>query len=237
MNEFYLSTEFAVVDSKEPLNQQIYKFLKKAIIECQLMPDAPVSENAVSSKFKFKISRQPVREALIKLAENDFVIIEPKKTTRVSRISISEILQGSEIRKALECHIVKLACQNMTDEVLQKLENNVTSQRFVAEQYKLHDHFALDDEFHQLIVHTAGLDRAWNIIEGVKGVMDRVRFLSLEYELTPMIITSNAHHKIFEALKERDQEACAKAMAEHISDTKLSLEQVIKKCKPEWFQP
>ncbi|MCR5537346.1 MAG: GntR family transcriptional regulator [Succinivibrio sp.] len=237
MNEFYLSTEFAVVDSKVPLNQQIYKFLKKAIIECQLMPDDPVSENAVASKFRFKISRQPVREALIKLAENGFVLIEPKKTTKVSRISKSEILQGSEIRKALECHIVQLACDKITDETLQQLENNVTSQRFVAEQYKLHDHFALDDEFHQLIVKSAGVDKAWDIIEGVKGTMDRVRFLSLEYELTPMILTSNAHSKIYDALKAHDKAACVAAMEEHIAETKISLEQVIKKCKPEWFQP
>ena len=87
MNEFYLSTEFAVENTKEPINQQIYKFLKKAIIECRLQPGDPLSENEVSSKFKFRISRQPVREALIKLAENDFVVIEPKKTTKVAKIS------------------------------------------------------------------------------------------------------------------------------------------------------
>lgn len=237
MNEFYLSTEFAVVDSKEPLNQQIYRFLKKAIIECQLMPDAPVSENEVASKFRFKISRQPVREALIKLSENGFVVIEPKKTTRVSRISKSEIRQGVEIRKALECHLVRLACGRITPEELQQLENNVTSQRFVAEQYKLHDHFALDDEFHRLIVQSAGVDRAWDIIEGIKGLMDRVRFLSLEYELTPMIVTSNAHHKIYEALRTGDQNSCAAAMEAHLEETRVSLEQVVDKCKPEWFRP
>ena len=236
MNEFYLSTEFAVVNNKEPINQQIYKFLKRAIIECRLMPDDPVSENEVASKFKFKISRQPVREALIKLAENDFVIIEPKKTSRVSRISRSEVLQGSEIRKALECHIVMLACDRISDEILQQLENNVTSQRFVAEQYNLHDHFALDDEFHHIICRAADMERAWNIIEGLKGVMDRVRFLSLEYELTPMIITSNAHHKIYEALKSHDREECRKAMLEHIGETRISLQKVMEKCKPEWFK-
>ena len=102
MNEFYLSTEFAVENTREPINQQIYKFLKKAIIECRLQPGDPLSENEVSNKFKVRISRQPVREALIKLAENDFVVIEPKKTTKVAKISKKDILQGAEMRMAIE---------------------------------------------------------------------------------------------------------------------------------------
>ena len=85
MNEFYLSTEFAVENTREPINQQIYKFLKKAIIECRLQPGDPLSENEVSNKFKVRISRQPVREALIKLAENDFVVIEPKKPPKLPK--------------------------------------------------------------------------------------------------------------------------------------------------------
>lgn len=236
MNEFYLSTEFAVVNSKEPINRQIYKFLKRAIIECRLMPDDPLSENEVASKFKYKISRQPVREALIKLAENDFVIIQPKKTTKVSRISRSDIMQGSEIRKAIECHIIRLAATVIDNDTLIKLEKNVEAQRLVAEQYNLHEHFALDDEFHQTIMQVAGIGKAWNIVEGVKGVMDRVRFLSLEYELTPMITTSNAHQKILDALKLHDPESAAKEMYTHIDETRSSLEKVISKCKPEWFQ-
>lgn len=235
MNEFYLSTEFALVNSKEPINRQIYKFLKKAIIECRLMPDDPLSENEVSSKFKYKISRQPVREALIKLAENDFVIIEPKKTTKVSRISKSDVIQGAIIRRALEGHIIRLAAPKITDADIEKLTKNVEAQSYVAEQYNLHEHFALDDEFHNTILSIAGMQKAWNIVEGVKGVMDRVRFLSLEYELTPMITTSDAHFKILEALKTRDPDLCEKAIVTHIDDTSSSLQGIIQKCKPDWF--
>ncbi|HAR80467.1 MAG TPA: GntR family transcriptional regulator [Succinivibrionaceae bacterium] len=235
MNEFYLSTDFAVENTKEPINRQIYRFLKRAIIECRLLPDDPLSENEVASKFKFRISRQPVREALIKLAENDFVVIQPKKTTKVSKISVSDILQGAEIRKAIESHVVKIAVERITDEMLDALEKNVEAQKRAAEQYDLHEHFSLDDSFHRSICEAAGLAKAWAIIEGFKGVMDRMRFLALEYELAPMIITSNAHRKVLEALRNHDGEMAARAITSHVDETKSSLEHVIAKSKKEWF--
>ncbi len=236
MNEFYLSTEFAVENTKEPINQQIYRFLKKAIIECRLLPGDPLSENEVSSKFKTKISRQPVREALIKLAENDFVEIAPKKTTKVARISKQDIFQGADIRMALEGYSIRKIGPALNDDVLDSLEQNVARQREAAERYDLHEHFRLDDEFHRILVCTAGLDRAWRIIEGVKGTMDRVRFLSLEYALTPIIVTSEAHSRIIDCLRKRDIEAAHGAMYEHILTTRDQLQKVMAKCKPEWFR-
>lgn len=236
MNEFYLSTEFAVENTKEPINQQIYKFLKKAIIECRLQPGDPLSENEVSSKFKFRISRQPVREALIKLAENDFVVIEPKKTTKVAKISKKDILQGAEMRMAIEGYCIRKSCGHIDEETLEFLHQNIEKQKKAADQYDVHEHFRLDDEFHCTLIRASGLDRAWNMVEGLKASMDRVRYLSLENELTPMIITSNAHQKILEALKANDAEAAHSALYDHIGATRDQLESVIHKCKSEWFR-
>lgn len=236
MNEFYLSTEFAVENTREPINQQIYKFLKKAIIECRLQPGDPLSENEVSSKFKFRISRQPVREALIKLAENDFVVIEPKKTTKVARISKKDILQGAEMRMAIEGYCIRKACKQITPELIQSLRDNIEAQKKAAEQYDVHEHFRLDDQFHATLINASGLDRAWATVEGLKASMDRVRYLSLEYELTPMIVTSSAHQKILDALIKGDEETAHDALYEHITATRDQLQSVIRKCKAEWFR-
>ncbi len=224
-------------NSTEPINRQIYKILKRKIIECRLMPDESISENTVANRFDLgvNVSRQPIREALIKLAENDFVIIQPKKTTRVSRISRSDIMQGAEIRKVLESHIIRKTAEVIDDATLQMLEKNVTSQRFVAEQYNLHEHFKLDDDFHHTMLTVAGMEKAWDIVERFKGVMDRVRYLALDYELTPMATTSDSHRIILEALKAHDADAASKAMYNHIDETLQSLKKAMEKCKPDWF--
>lgn len=233
MSDFNFDSESLSLNSVEPINQQVYKFLKRAIIECRLMPDDSLSENEVASKFN--ISRQPVREALIKLATNDFVLIEPKKTTKVKRISKSQVLQGAVIREAIESKLIRKTAAVIDDDTLETLENNVHEQESVADDYNVHIHFNLDDEFHRIILSSPGYERAWDIVETVKGSMDRLRFLSIEFELSPISKTCRAHRRILEALKKRDPDLAEKAMADHMSDTFDSLSMVMDKCNPDWF--
>lgn len=50
----------------QPVNQQIYRILRRDIVHCLIAPGTPLSEKEVS--VRFNVSRQPVREAFIKLA-------------------------------------------------------------------------------------------------------------------------------------------------------------------------
>lgn len=233
MGEFYLSTD-CVLNGHEPINQQIYAFLRRSIIECRLLPDDTLSENDVASAFK--ISRQPVREALIKLAENDFVLICPKKATKVKRISKSHVLQGVFIRQTLESAVIKESIARIANPAtIAVLEELVKKQERAALNYKIHEHFALDDEFHRTIILAAGYDRVLDLIISVKGTMDRVRFLSIEHEVSPITRTCQVHAMILDAIKLQDADRAALAMHQHMKETASSLEEVIARCNPDFF--
>jgi DNA-binding GntR family transcriptional regulator len=47
----------------QPVNQQIYRILRRDIVHCLIPPGTPLSEKEVS--VRFDVSRQPVREAFI----------------------------------------------------------------------------------------------------------------------------------------------------------------------------
>ncbi len=51
------------ITTSEPVNQQIYRYLRKDIVTCVIQPGALLSEKEVSARFH--LSRQPVREAFI----------------------------------------------------------------------------------------------------------------------------------------------------------------------------
>lgn len=233
MGEFYLSTD-CVLNGKEPINQQIYAFLRRAIIECRLLPDDTLTENDVANAFD--ISRQPVREALIKLAENDFVMICPKKATKVKRISKSHVLQGVFIRQNLESAVIREKFSDIKEKmVVDALEKIIEKQEIAAKNYSIHEHFALDDEFHHTIIMAAGFDWVQDLILAVKGTMDRVRFLSIEHEVSPIGRTCLAHRAVLNAIKDNNPEKAAHAMYDHMKETSLSLEEVIAKCNPDFF--
>ena len=70
----------------QPVNQQIYRILRRDIVHCLIPPGTPLSEKEVS--VRFDVSRQPVREAFIKLAENGLIQIRPQRGTYVFRVYI-----------------------------------------------------------------------------------------------------------------------------------------------------
>ena len=84
----------------QPVNQQIYRILRRDIVHCLIPPGTPLSEKEVS--VRFDVSRQPVREAFIKLAENGLIQIRPQRGSYVNKISLSQVRNGCFVRAVLQ---------------------------------------------------------------------------------------------------------------------------------------
>ena len=90
----------AQLNPTQPVNQQIYRILRRDIVHCLIPPGTPLSEKEVS--VRFDVSRQPVREAFIKLAENGLIQIRPQRGSYVNKISLSQVRNGCFVRQAIE---------------------------------------------------------------------------------------------------------------------------------------
>lgn len=71
----------------QPVNQQIYRILRRDIVHCLIAPAHRCRKKEVS--VRFNVSRQPVREAFIKLAENGLIQIRPQRGSYVNKISMA----------------------------------------------------------------------------------------------------------------------------------------------------
>ncbi len=104
--------------------------LREAIFAGQLVPGTPLSEKEVSDMFQ--VSRQPVREAFIKLVEAGVLQVLPQRGTFVKRISPRKVREGRFIREAIETAVVRKAAVSITDEQLQALADNLRDQKLAA---------------------------------------------------------------------------------------------------------
>lgn len=110
---------------------------------------------------RFAVSRQPVREAFIKLAENGLIQIRPQRGSYVNKISLSQVRNGCFVRQAIECAVVRRAAGMINEEQLYQLEQNLHQQRIAVDRQQLNDFFLLDDEFHQKLSIIADCQLAW----------------------------------------------------------------------------
>ena len=215
----------------EPVNQQVYRTLRRAIITCQVLPGILLSEKDISTQFN--VSRQPVREAFIKLAEAGLVKILPQRGTFVTKISVKKVIDGQFIREAVECAIIKRAAQEISDADLLLLEKNLKEQIDANKRKDIRYFLEKDDEFHQILMNVVDCPMAWETVENIKAMMDRVRYLTLE-DISPPEDLVKQHEKIVIALKKHDPEMAALALHEHLSNI-LQTINIVSQQRNDWF--
>ena len=88
-----------VAERRVTIAQQAYQFLRREIIDGRLAPRSPLSEQELSAQMG--VSRTPVREALMKLADEGLVDIYPQFGTFVAPIKLSEVFDSQFVRELL----------------------------------------------------------------------------------------------------------------------------------------
>lgn len=203
----------AVIEQRAPVGPQLYAILRERIIHNELQPGTRISESEIAAGFS--VSRQPVREAFIKLAEEGLVEIRPQRGTFVSKISQAAVMDARFVREAIEADIVKLLSQSRDASLSAELRRQLGEQRAAAVSDA--DRFILLDElFHRTLAEAAGKSRAWAVVEGLKAQMDRVRYLSLIR--FPMGKLLGQHEAIASTIAEGDAAGAERAMRCHLRE-------------------
>ncbi len=214
------------------IGTQLYRHLREAIIRGELRPGQALSEAEIGKKYS--VSRQPVREAFIKLAEERLVMILPQRGTFVIKISVADVLDARFVREVIEVAVTQEAATRASPETIKTLRDIITAQANVPhgqnEQF-----LVLDEEFHRAIAYSVGRAHAWRVVEGIKAQMDRVRYLSLD-DATPINHLIEQHSQIVDGIEARDPEAATAALRAHLREIITSLPGIAEQ-NPEAFEP
>lgn len=208
---------------REPIAPQLVAALRQGIAELKLKPGEALSEKDVAARFG--VSRQPVREAFIKLSEAGLVEIRPSRGTYVMKISVRELANARFVREAIECDIARNASQLAKASHIELLRDLIERQRNAAARndYSIfNDH---DETFHRAIADIIDCDYAWRIVESARVQTDRVRFLSLP-AASPMPLLIRQHEAIVDALAAGDAEGTENAMRRHLREILVALPQI-----------
>lgn len=207
--------DFEPLRPSKNIAHDVARTLRHGIVTLRIPPGTMLSEQDVGRRLG--VSRQPVREAFIKLAEAGLLVIRPQRGTQVVRISRAVVQDALFIRIAVECAVAQRAAARLDGGAAARLSANLEQQRAALKDYAFDVLFGLDEEFHQLLAQAAGHASAWTVIEGVKPHLDRVRWLSMDL-LRPLSRVVGQHEAVFEAITRGDAERAAECMRAHVMD-------------------
>lgn len=204
----------------EPIARRVVRHLRHAIVTMRIRPGEKLSEQETAKRLG--VSRQPVREAFIKLAEAGLVLILPQRGTLVVKISVDAVENARFVREAIECAVVREAAvrgDRAAMAVARGVLEETTRTIVTGDTERL---FELDEEFHQALATAAGRPDAWRVVEEQKAQMDRVRYLDMS-DAIPMRTVLAQHFSILEAIERGDADAAEVALRGHLREILVSL--------------
>lgn len=216
-----MAEQGGVVRFEEPtsVGAQLHRHLRMTIIRGELRPGQALSEAETSKRYA--VSRQPVREAFIKLAEERLVEVVPQRGTFVRKISVNEVMDARFVREVIEVAIAEETANSHDPALVRELRRLLALQQQVSPDDN-QSFVVLDDEFHKTLAFGAGREYAWRVIEGIKAQMDRVRYLSVS-GATPVELLVRQHMAIVDAVEAGDPIQAADAVRTHMREILRSL--------------
>lgn len=191
---------------------QFHRFLRDAIIRGDLKPGQAISEIEMSKQYG--LSRQPVREAFIKLSDERLIDVLPQRGSYVRKISVKEVLEARYLREIIEVSLVREVAKNPSRALIAQLRRIIGAQRKVKPGDS-RSFLALDDEFHKAFAMHAGREYTWRVTEAIKAQLNRARFLSFDFaELTADVVSE--HATIVDAIEAGDADLAAAEMEKHL---------------------
>jgi DNA-binding GntR family transcriptional regulator len=194
------------------LRDNVYENLRSDILTCRLAPGDDMREQELAERYA--VSRQPVREALLRLEREHLVTVQPRQGYRVNPISLADARDLLRFRFALEPACVAEAIENAPQNVLNALDDY---RRFAGNH---EDFIAYNRAFHSALAHASGNRRMAASLCDLIGQADRLVRVSVAnvkgHDPTRLVAE---HVALIEAMQRRDARSAARIIKAHIAQT------------------
>ena len=197
---------------EETMALRVVGALRDDIVTMALKPGDVISESDIAGRYG--VSRQPVREAFIRLAQQGLLLIRPKRATVVKKISPEGVRQSRFIRESIEVEIIRRVASHPGEAkaVLGELIAEQDAASSAGDSRRFH---TLDELLHRTLARLAGVEYAWQLIDDHKMQLDRVRYLTLGVSSSQVAI--GEHKAIAKAVADGDVAGAEAAMRAHLA--------------------
>ncbi|WP_304614912.1 GntR family transcriptional regulator [Paracoccus sp. (in: a-proteobacteria)] len=208
--------------------QQVHDWLYRCVLRGDLLPGTRLSETEIAAQVN--LSRQPVREAFIRLAADGLAEVLPQRGTYIGRISMRAVLSARFIREAVESDLARHVAATRPD--LTAMAAELTVQERCDVEGDVPGFIESDDRFHRAMALAADQGAVWQDLERLKAQMNRLRHLSMRVFDRSQTIAQ--HRAVLTALQAGDADGAEDAIRTHLRQMLTELPQMAA-AHPDYF--
>ncbi len=203
------------IDSAFSLKEHIYGVLKRSIMDLDIYdPETNLRLDERGLADQLGISRTPIREAIMRLEQEGFVSIRPRRGVFINRKSSAEILEMIVVWAALESMAARLACERASDAEIAELREIGTRYTTEKARAKINEYSEANIEFHLCILRLSKCrmleENAERLFMHLKAV--RRRATADRARAGRSVVD---HTEIIEAIEAREADLASRLVREH----------------------
>lgn len=198
-----------------PLRDVVFNTLRQAILRGDLKPGERLMEISLANKLG--VSRTPVREAIRKLELEGLVLMIPRRGAEVAQITEKSLRDVLEVRRALEELAVQLACERMTKQALEELNQAAKAFEKILGDSDITAVAEADVAFHDVIYMATGNQRLISLLNNLREQMYRYRVEYLKRREWHAQLLSE-HQEIIDAITNKEVGRAVEVTCRHIDN-------------------
>jgi len=210
----------AILVQRANLNDQVYEALRRRILTRDSGPGAKLSLHELAAELG--VSRSPVHHALTRLVSEGLLTVKARRGYFVTPVTSPALVEGYEVRLALELHAADVAVDTASDDQVAELRRRHVA---TVEAISHEEWDAANAAFHEKQVDLAGnqlLSRFYRELS-VNLMMQVIRGGRVERH--EHLVTE--HEAIVSGFEARDRERARAAITRHVeSGRRIALEAV-----------
>jgi DNA-binding GntR family transcriptional regulator len=193
------------------LRDEIYRSVRHAILTCEFQPGQELQEQVLAERYR--VSRSEIRDALLRLEQEDLLIVFPSEGCRVKPISAAEVDTLFSLSLLMEptCTAAAARADGMTLRTLDRFRG------FADRDYLEAGYVEYNASFHIAVAELADNKRLAAVVRNLIDQFDRpiwAALPSLKHEAIRQACTE--HEAIIDALQAHDPDRAAQLSCEHM---------------------
>lgn len=194
------------------VKDEVYVRLREWIVDGTLKPGTVIRDLDLANQLG--VSRTPVREALLKLEDEGFVVTKPNRSTKVADICFEEAYSLYSVVWALE----KLALEQGMEYIKrEQIEEMISNNRKLEEAIRQNNAIqanAYDTAFHNVIVQSSRNKPLIKIIDGLKQNLKRIELFYFT-RFDHLLSSCEEHDKIILYIQKSEKVQAGNAIEEN----------------------
>lgn len=206
------------------LREKVYKYLRHELIHGDIKSEFFLDQDKICAQLK--ISRMPLRDALIQLEVEGFVQILPRRGIQVKRLSLEDVRDYYGVLSAIESYAVASGFHKFKPKHIKRMEdlNQELQSMLYSNQFDVY--YLLNLNFHNVFLSLSDNKLVENIVSPLKQRL--YDFPRMQYNREWELINLSEHQRLIQSIKAGNRDAAVAVIRYEHWDFNLHKENIIR---------